>query len=252
MDGETIPEECYDLPAFDPDEIDALLPPSPKRPCLSPATPRMPVQSLYTLKVTYDSRWTHEDYVKITDMLFPDSPKLLVVAEKMSTNAHVHMHGYSCYSLETFKKKCQKLKAMHYTMCPENTGYNPKSRPVSGASMVATETGFQYLCKEAPNPRNPLLQRGFSDAELLELHAKSQEFVKKLKFNTRDEIASIPDQYLKGNPKALFEKVMLNIGKKLREENKDRTRYTRQDVINGLLHHPAATDELIQYLMMLN
>lgn len=268
MDGTTIPEWAEDnscLPEFDPTLLDGISPePVAKRArtdTLSPVSDTSSsgrftttdTQTLYTLKVTYDSRWAAEDYLKICDALFADSPKVLVVAEKMRTNAHVHFHGYSYLASATFKKKAPAIiKPMHYMCTPGHPGHNPRSRPVQGMGCVATEVGFQYLCKEPPNAQAPLYQRGFTPEELMELHAKSQEHVKTLKFNVRDEIAAIPDQYFKGNPDALFKKVMLTMGKKLREEGKDRTRYTRQDVINGLLHHRAASDDLIQYLMLLN
>lgn len=252
MDGETIPEECYDLPEYTDEQIEDLLPPSPKRACLSPSTPRLSEQKIYTLKVKHDARWTKEDYVKICDMLFPDSEKLLVVLEKAVQNPHVHFHGYSPYEVSTFKKKTHKLTQMHYQQDPTHVGYSPGSRPVQGAGISASPLGFQYCTKELPNNNNPIYQIGFTDAELLDLHAKSQQYLQKLKFNIKEEIWKIPGQYLKADPQVVFERTMLMIGLKLREEKKSKTRYTRLDVIDGLLHHPDAPDDLVKYMMMLH
>jgi len=250
MDGEIIPEEAYDLPEYTDDQIEDLLPPSPKRARKSPVSPRLSVPKLYTLKVKYDSRWTKEDYVKITDDLFPDSEKLLVVLEKRVENPHVHFHGYSPYEETYFKKKTNKLKAMHYQNDRTHTGYAPGSRPVQGAGLVATELGFQYLCKEPPNAVAPLYQRGFTPEELMELHAKTQDLVKEPKFNTGDFITSL--ELPKGDPPAVYQQILMLVAEKLAQEHKDKTRYTRLDIQNGLLHHPQATPKMRGYILSLN
>lgn len=64
-----------------------------------------------------------------------------------------------------------------------------------------------------------------------------------------DEIATISECYFKGNPEVLFRKALLQVAKKCQALHKDITRHTKQNVINGLIQHPAATDSLIQYLM---
>lgn len=263
MDGESIPEECYDLPPYTEDLLADIEPePSAKRArtdSLSPVSSTTGsgrfetgnTQTLYTLKVSYDPSWVYEDYVKICESLFTDSPKILVVAEKMHVNSHVHFHGYSYYADATFKKKAPALiKPLHYTQKVGTPAYNKKARPVQGMGCVATELGFQYLCKEPPNAVAPLYQRGFTPEELMELHAKSQEFVKELKFNTRDFITSL--ELPKGDPPAVYQQILMLVAEKLAQEHKDKTRYTRLDIQNGLLHHPQATPKMRGYILSLN
>lgn len=263
MDGESIPEECYDLPPYTEDLLADLEPePSAKRArtdTLSPVSSTSgsgrfetrDTQTLYTLKVSYDPSWVYEDYVKICESLFTDSPKILVVAEKMHVNSHVHFHGYSYYADATFKKKAPALiKPLHYTQKVGTPAYNKKARPVQGMGCVATELGFQYLCKEPPNAVAPLYQRGFTPEELMELHAKSQDFVKELKFNTRDFITSL--ELPKGDPPAVYQQILMLVAEKLAQEHKDKTRYTRLDIQNGLLHHPQATPKMRGYILSLN
>lgn len=268
MDGTTIPEWAEDnscLPEFDPTLLDGISPePVAKRArtdTLSPVSDTSSsgrftttdTQALYTLKVTYDSRWAAEDYLKICDALFADSPKVLVVAEKMRTNAHVHFHGYSYLAPATFKKKAPAIiKPMHYMCTPGHPGHNPRSRPVQGMGCVATEVGFQYLCKEPPNAQAPLYQRGFTPEELMELHAKSQEHVKTLKFNIREFILTLPMNYPGKTTNEVWQTILKQVGMKLREEGKDINRYTRQDVKNGMLHHPDCSPTLAGWLIGLN
>lgn len=263
MDGESIPEECYDLPPYTEDLLADIEPePSAKRArtdTLSPVSSTTGsgrfetgnTQTLYTLKVSYDPSWVQEDYLKICESLFWDSPKILVVAEKLQVNAHVHFHGYSYYAEETFKKKAPALiKPMHYTQKVGTPAYNKKKRPVQGMGMVATELGFQYLVKEPPNAVAPLYQRGFTLEELMELHEKSQAYLKQLKFNIRDFITSmeLPKGPKIKEPSDIYKHVLTEVMWKLREEGKDKTRYTRSDIQNGLLHHPQASRELCAYI----
>ena len=263
MDGETIPESAYDLPDFSEDLVNTIQPdinanPSGKRSRTDsePGTPTGPIQpTLQHFKVTFDSSWTQEDYIRICDHVFGDSPQVLVVAEKMKQNAHVHFQGYTRYSHETFKKRRTIAKDMHYTQKP-GVGARKGARPVTGGDQdrPVNVTGFQYMCKEPPSDTNPVHSKGFTKEELLELHEKSNAYVEKLKFNTMDYIQEhITDELIKKmEPAILLSKTLLMVGLKMREDKKLKNRHTRLDVINALLHHPAAPERLVEYLMGLS
>lgn len=263
MDGETIPEECYDLPDFNPAlftdpvdyEADQLLERLSKRqkvpesPGVSSVSSNEKNQELRHFKMKFDANFSHDDYVKISDVLFYESPKLLIVAEKMVQNPHVHWHGYSYYSEQTFKEKTRQLvTARHYTHNKDNPGYNPKQRPVSHAS-VASELGFQYLCKEQPVP---IINRGFTEEQLRELHARSQELLHKLKFNTKEFVQGLVIPARLKEPKEIWQWTLAEVGDELAKKEKDPSwRFVKNDVKSGLLKHPQATRNLRGFLMNL-
>jgi hypothetical protein len=208
------------------------------------------VPKLYTLKVTFDPAWTTDDYVNYTNQLFPGSEKVLVVAEKLCTKAHVHFHGYSPYTEETMiQKVADVLTANHYTRKP-GPGYRPSSRPASGTKMVATEEGFRYLCKEPPTERGPLYQRGFTEEELIDLHEKSQEYVKNLKETLRDWVRDLPFKpEAFNNPAHLYAQAILRADVMyLKPRGKDPSRFTRLDVAKGLRLHKHCTNEFLLWL----
>jgi len=144
---------------------------------------------LQSFKMDFDP--TGFDYQGVAESLFLPG-KILVVAEKLTTNAHVHFHGYTRDAERTFKNKRQKICDLHYKRNPSNKAYNPKSRPVSAANRPATETGFQYLCKDLPVTRAPLFCTGFTPEELATLHEQSQEHVKKIKESLQDFFIAMP------------------------------------------------------------
>lgn len=264
MDGEAIPTECYDLPAFEDAYIEDLLPQTPpKRARISPISPassstsgRFTSQStlsLYNIKIRLDPSWTQEDYIKICRHLFDEESKILVVAEKLTgpnTNPHVHIQGYSYYTKDTITEKCRKIvKPMHFQMKP-GPGYNPKARPISTAN--ADELGFQYCVKEAPNAVAPIYQRGFTPEQLMELHEKSQEHVKNMKFNIQDllwEALEKEPGILAQDPERVLIWAKFKVIEKMREENKKMSGYTKKDILNALLLYPASPKPLLLYVM---
>jgi len=262
MDGETIPEAAYDLPDYSEELVNTItVDPNENssgkrsRTDSDPGSPTGQIPpTLQHFKVTFDSSWTQEDYLRICDHVFGDSPQVLVVAEKMKQNAHVHFQGYTRYSHETFKKRRTIAKDMHYTQKP-GIGARKGARPVTGGDQdrPVNATGFQYMCKEPPSVTNPVYSRGFTPEQLAELHEKSNAYVENLKFNTFNYVTeNVTAERVKTmDPKTLLSKCLLMIAFKLRETKKMKSRHTRTDVINALLHHPDAPPPLLEYLMNL-
>lgn len=202
---------------------------------LGPIEPTLP--HLEHFKCKYDQTW---DYPAIANSLF-DGEQVLVQEEKVSTNHHVHFQGYTSLAPRTFGERMTELAATHYLKQKQ-----PGSRPVKRARKGIDIVGFQYLMKEG---QKPLYQRGFTDEMLKELAESSKEHVRDLKFNIRDFITSMElPKGPKMDPPKIYQHVLCEVMWKLREEGKDRTRYTRLDIQNGLLHHPQASRELCGYI----
>jgi len=125
--------------------------------------------TLEHIKCNYDPTW---DYPAIARDLFGNN-KCLVVAEKLSVNAHVHFQGYTDLSEREFQKAMTTLAATHFERKVKANG-----RPVKRSRRAVDEIGFQYLCKE---DRPPLYQQGFTEEELEALRHASQAHVEELK-----------------------------------------------------------------------
>lgn len=130
------------------------------------------------LKCNYDPAW---DYPAIARTLFGHG-KCLVVAEKISTNAHVHFQGITDLSHRQFEKAITELAATHWEKV-----LKPSGRPVKRARRDIDEKGFQYLCKE---DRPPLYSQGFTEEELQALRDASDAHVDELKHGLGDHLAT--------------------------------------------------------------
>lgn len=194
-----------------------------------------PPAHLEHLKISYDQTF---DYQAIAEDLF-DGEKVLVVQEKIGTNHHVHMQGYTTMAARTFSNKMTKLAQKHYL-------HAHNKRPVKRAGKGIDEKGFQYAMKEG----NVIWSRGFSEADLAALKLASDEFVRNLKESLRDWIQG---QVLTAadfqDPAALFNGMILKADKEyLRPLSKDPSRHTRIDVAKGIRNHPLCTDEVLLWL----
>jgi len=141
--------------------------------------------SLIHWKVNYDPAW---DYAELARDLF-GSNKCLIVAEKLCTNAHVHIQGYCDWSERKQDQIKKEWADKHYTkqgpaLKNAETGKDVNPRPIRCARREVNETGFQYMCKE---DRPPLVARGFTQEELDELSGKAKE-VKELYKHGLEEI----------------------------------------------------------------
>lgn len=204
---------------------------------------------LVHFKCRHDPTW---DYRSIANSLFLPDQKVLVVGEKWNSNPHVHMQGYTYDAPRTFADKLHALAKTHCTRNPDHVNYvGPKARPMSQGRGTVNVTGFQYMSKEPLSAHNPIFQRGFTQEEIVALHASSEAHVEKIKFKIRDYLhESLTETDF--NKAAASEKpcaklygyALLLVAKKLREENKGTTLHTRRDIINALILHPLCPDQL--------
>lgn len=187
------------------------------------------------IKISYDQTF---DYQAIAEELF-DGEKVLVVQEKVGTNHHVHMQGYTTMAVRTFSNKMTKLAQKHYL-------HAHNKRPVKRASKGIDEKGFQYAMKEG----NVIWSRGFSEDELAQLKEASDEYVRNLKESLRDWVREqVLTELDFENPERLYNYMILEADKKfLRPLNKDPSRHTRIDVAKGIRNHPLCTDAMLLWL----
>jgi len=183
-------------------------------------------------KCSYDPAW---NYQAIAESIF-DGPRILVVAEKMDVNAHVHFQGYTNLSRDTFDKRLTALAATHY-----KRKHNPKCRPVLRHKRTCDERGFQYISKELDDQRDPLFSRGFSDEELHALWSASTALVDKLKTGLGDYLKSKPFKGL--TPKDIHLNLARHAADYLKENDIKGGRHTKYNILNAMLTHPDATPD---------
>jgi len=211
----------------------------------SPLHGAEPVYRLEHFKVNYDPTW---DYEGVAESMF-DGPRILVMPEKkLMIGHHVHFQGYTSYSQRTFVNMRGKLALKHYTRTTEPK--NPNSRPCSAGGKASDETGFQYMCKEGIKP---LYSKGFTQAELEELQAKSDAHVEKLKVALeeylRDEWKKKwPEAYVRA-PEEVWGQLQL-MSRGWYEQNKKKAgRFHRQNVVEAMCTLHNKRDKWIEFAL---
>jgi len=226
---------------------------SPDVSCYSP-TPepeeaRAPQAHLEHFKAHFDQNW---DYEKIAKRLFlPEPHKCLVMKEHANLpNTHVHFQGYTDIAPGSFENKRKRLAKHHYSRKTD-----PKSRPISAVKRTCTTLGFQYMSKEL---KPPLYSHGFTEDELTELKEKSQGVVKALKFKISDFVRDLPAEQVRfmfapsACARTVTQKVAVLVHKFVGPgEFTYSSRYTRQDILKGLLQRKDVPEDLVGELMML-
>lgn len=190
----------------------------------------------------YDPAW---NYKEIAEDLF-NGPRVLVMLEKLATNAHVHFQGETSVAERTFQNKRGELSKQHFIR-----KLNPNSRPVRGHNGKADEVGFQYICKEKPERGCVLYMKGFTMEDLEEMHKKSEEYREKMMTSVYEYVRGDPEikTHHYHNPKKLFNDTFLQIYKNLREEDRKVSRHTQKDIARGLCDHQNADDGFILWCM---
>lgn len=230
MDGTEQPEDLLGMDQS----------PTKKARAESPSTVRL---EHFTCK--YDPAW---DYKAIAENMF-NGPRYLVMLEKISTNAHVHFQGETDYAERTFANMRQELSATHFIR-----KLKPSARPVKGVNRPVTEQGFQYICKEL---NEPLACKGFTQLQLEEMWQDSEAHVQDKKEKIRDYVRDmeIPEAQFHGGPEEhahLFYNVLMDVDMKLREMDRDPTRYTKRDIANGLRKHKHCSNCMLLWLYTQN
>lgn len=193
------------------------------------------------LVAKFDQNW---DYKAICKKLFEKDMKYLATVEHLSTNAHVHMQGYSRLEDTSFAKKITRLAATHWIrkMC------NGK-RPVKQMKRPADVKGFQYMMKEL---KPPLVNNLFTMEELEEMKRNTTLYVNTLKTVVKDHIAEMPVDMLNKmleKSKTVQELIRFTSRWLITQEREGliklpeyNAHHSRTSIIRGLRAHPALPD----------
>lgn len=158
--------------------------------------------------------------------------KLIVAAEHLKSNAHVHFHGESPHNEKDWAKVFKSFKDDHPIKRIPGAS---KLRPTKEMKKPADEMGYQYLAKE----KHTLYTQGFTEEELVELRAASDEHVKHLKNGMKDHIHGL--KYA-GTPAEVFLNILDDCGSFIVKEKVTTRPQLITDVYNIMTTHPDATE----------
>lgn len=195
----------------------------------------------------------------------PEPAKCLVMAEGLSTSTgHVHLQGFSRRSDRALEKILSDVKSVHSAQeehkrkCAASKDYAEKHKRVQISSRKQTdptETGFQYICKEV---NVPLYSQNFTPAELLELHANSDFYVKTKKMSAADIVNTYLDQHKMPDPlhsqfvprmARLYENCRTAVlAARVESATRVTSRFFKDDILNALSSHRLAKREHLHEL----
>jgi len=164
--------------------------------------------------------------------------KLIVAAEHLKSNAHVHFHGHSPLSEKEWAKVFDSFKKNHPIKSIPGAA---NLRPTKEMKKSATELGFQYVAKE----KHTLYIQGISDEELEELRSASTEHATKLKNGMKDHIHA---KHYEGAPADVFSEIASDCIRYNRVNAIALRPQYRIDVYNVMLSHPECTDPWMDYI----
>lgn len=191
----------------------------------------MPIKHFVT---GYDSGIKWEEWAV---RLYGDG-KLIVAAEHLKSNAHVHFHGDSQLSAKDWKVEFKAFKDAHPI---KKIPGAENLRPTKEATKGLDETGYQYVAKE----KHQLYSQGVSEEEMSSLRDASEEHFQKLKNGMKNHIHT---RHYEGAAADVFRQ----IGNDCIRYNRDngisiRPQY-RTDVYNTMLSHPDCNDEWMDFI----
>jgi len=197
-------------------------------------------------KVNYDPAW---DYAELARDLFGTN-KCLIVAEKLCTNAHVHIQGY----FDGSERRMEQIKAewadKHYSkqgppLKNPETGKDINPRPIRCARREVTELGFQYMCKE---DRPPLFSRGFTEHELDVLRGKAEEVKEQYKHGIEDVVHAMElDLGVDANLLHMHTKIIHECAKWYQSLKKRPNPGFQKHVVWSIYTHPKANQRIRDY-----
>lgn len=190
--------------------------------------------ALVHFKCMYDPTW---DYASICKDFFGDG-KCIAMAEKMTTNAHVHFQGECILSEDAFTKKMTELASTHFS----KKEY-PSGRPLKRVKRTVDETGYQYLCKEG---HAPIYSQGFGDEELRLLKEKSDAHVQELKCGLMEHVSS---RTFSGSPEQVHQAIKEAAWDYYKATARRPGPRFQKDVLYAMGMHPQATRAWELYVM---
>lgn len=113
------------------------------------------------------------DPVDVARVVFDMNRYLVVLHKGKNENPHWHFQGDTTWASSRLDEYLAELAANHTKKIAK-----PNSRPIKRAKKGIDEVGFQYMMKETPPT---VVSTTFTEAELEELHAASEEHVDEMK-----------------------------------------------------------------------
>lgn len=193
----------------------------------------------FHLKITYDHTW---DWAKLCKQLCGAGDlEVLCVAEKLEQNAHVHIQGQTILSRNAFEAVRNEWRAKHW-LVNEDGGEN--RRPWKVCKHEINEKGYQYMSKEG---RPPLYQFGFTEDDLSEMKARSDEHVRALKTGLRDHISTLS---FNGSVQQVYRAIRKAAIAWYQKDEKWPSQPNRfkSDLLRAMMEHPAATPAWKEYV----
>ena len=189
---------------------------------------------LVHFKCRYDQIW---DYNAIAADLFGSS-RYLVVAEKLSQNAHVHWQGETYMSPTDWKRAKSSLSAKHFQRL-----LDPHARPLKESDKPVDDNGFQYMLKE---PKHVILaQNGFTSEEIDHLVFKSNEHREVVKNGLRDTLFKLQ---VSGSPEGVHLALRRAGTRYFSDEGRRPGPRYQKDILWIMHEHPAGCDEWKDYV----
>lgn len=139
--------------------------------------------TLYHMKITYDST-VEQKLPALMKTLFMEDRPALAVEEKLASNHHIHIQGYSNLKPCTIKEHLRLSLADH-------PAYKKGGRPFRMVNKPVNETGFQYMMKEEGWKEQTMYSQHFTDDELALLHSQSVDHVEDLKKGLRKHLHEV-------------------------------------------------------------
>lgn len=200
--------------------------------------------TLRHFKVPYDPNF---DWEAAAVKVFHASQKYLVMAEKLETNGHVHFQGYFQFGDSLFEKNQAEAFKTHYYKTDARISKN--KHLIRNVKREVTETGFQYMVKEAEWERHILASNGWTLEDLQALHDQSEHHVRDLKRKLRDHLHAIDTS--EDSPERMHKKYKMAAINYYIEEEKQVPPGFQRMILNYMLMKKPVTEERKEYCMEL-
>lgn len=185
----------------------------------------------------YDDRWCDEEangksvWENFCNALCgSDTYDVLCVPEKLCNNAHVHIQGVTDRHQEEIRMIKKEYNKKHYLV-----KMGKMKNVMRQCTKEPDDKGYQYMSKEG-NP--PLFSRGFTEDQLAELKAASDEYIEEIKYGMRDVIMA---KMYDNDPEKAYDAMLDDAIQWCLENDKQMQMGIKWRLLNIMLRHPQST-----------
>lgn len=192
----------------------------------------------------YDDRWCDLEangksgYENFCNALCGnDTNDVLCVAEKMTSNAHVHIQGVTNLFQDEIGMIKKEWNAKHYVV-----KRGSMKNVMRQCTKEPDDKGYQYISKEG---HDPLFSRGFTEDQLAALKAESDEYLEVVKYGMRDAIMA---KMYEGNPTQVLSAMWDDAMQWCIENEKQMQPNIKNRLMNIMIRHPQSNAEWKAYV----